>query len=257
MTVIVLLIKIIAEINDRGIMSVVDPNEPVINFNRLPLAFCKGLTCKNNVIWNGKRIIPAGINITQELINQYADIAISLPIAVRVVGSTKKMYEVVKENIIEEKQIRVMVKLQELGLGTPIKTGKVVELKAGETLFTQNEKINLHLYMLTKGEVEVLIDGLRVCTIKDPGRPIGEMSFLTDAPRTATIKALKDTRFLCIEREERDLMLRHNPTVTMTLLETLVHRLTETSKRLVDVQFMHPEDIAAQMNPLKSNNTSK
>jgi len=81
-----------------------------------------------------------------------------------------------------------------------------------------------------------VIQGNIIATIDEPGLPIGEMSFLTGEPRTASIIAAEPSKMLRVKKKEQKKILRENPTIVNTLMSALVKRLGETTKKLFDAQ---------------------
>jgi len=71
---------------------------------------------------------------------------------------------------------------------------------AGEAIVTQGEPGDL-FYVVEDGEVEVEIDGAPVRR-HGPGGFFGEIALLRDVPRTATVRALIETRLVAVERDE-------------------------------------------------------
>src|SRR6185503_14228351 len=55
------------------------------------------------------------------------------------------------------------------------------------------------LLVLIEGEVEILRDNIRVAKTAQPGAVFGEMSVLLGCAHTATVRALKPSRFAIIE----------------------------------------------------------
>jgi CRP/FNR family cyclic AMP-dependent transcriptional regulator len=51
------------------------------------------------------------------------------------------------------------------------------------------------LFILRKGVVEVVRDGLQVATISEPGAVFGELSVILDKPHTADVRAVERSEF--------------------------------------------------------------
>lgn len=71
----------------------------------------------------------------------------------------------------------------------------------GDNLLTQGQ-LNSNLYILLSGRVGVLVDGVRVANLVDPGDLIGEMSVISLRPCSATIVADTDTELYVIRADE-------------------------------------------------------
>ena len=87
-------------------------------------------------------------------------------------------------------------------------------------------------YIIKKGMVEVIVekahgDGVVVATL-GPGNFFGEMSLLTGAVRTASIRVKEDAEFVVIDRESFRSTLVHNPSIA----ESLSHILSERQAAL-------------------------
>ena len=77
--------------------------------------------------------------------------------------------------------------------------------KAGDIILKQGEKGDC-AYIIEDGQVEISIcrsDGnTQIISTRGPGTIIGEMAIVDEAPRVATVKALKDCKMLEITRED-------------------------------------------------------
>jgi CRP-like cAMP-binding protein len=87
-------------------------------------------------------------------------------------------------------------------------------------------------YIIKKGSVDVIVEktpgeGVVVATL-GPGNVFGEMSLLTGAVRTATIRVKEDAEFVVIDRESFRSTLVNNPSIA----EALSHILSERQASL-------------------------
>lgn len=205
-----------------------------INLTKVPLAFAEGAILKKGARWNNHQILTAGTTITTEIIDEYRDVALHIPTSLRLEPTVTAVEALVEENIRRYKHLQKEEKVQDL-------SQTYVD---GETIFAQGDTVDQDCYFLTEGLVDVVIAGKVIATIDTPGQPIGEMSFLTGEPRSASIVSNGPSKLLRIRHEERRKILRENPTIVNTLLEALVKRLGETSKRFSELQQHHEEDDA-------------
>jgi MFS family permease len=74
-----------------------------------------------------------------------------------------------------------------------------VRLAAGQTLFEQGAPGD-RFYLIASGEVEVLVDG-RPVALERPGEGLGEIALLRDVPRTATVRAISESKLYALGRE--------------------------------------------------------
>jgi CheY-like chemotaxis protein len=138
------------------------------------------------------------------------------------------------------KLAEAFIKLSEK-LNSPVKQEAVskgpkkLEVKEGETLIHEGEDGNT-LYWLAVGKMEVY-------TTKDNGEElilgqiskgelVGEMSFLNDKKRSASVRALEHSQVLEIPVNKFSDVLTSQPAWFQSLVKTLSTRLHETSKKL-------------------------
>ncbi|MEO6457002.1 MAG: ATP-binding protein [Chloroflexia bacterium] len=68
---------------------------------------------------------------------------------------------------------------------------------------------------------------------RGPGQLLGEMSLLEQAPRIASVRALRNSRVLVISEEAFHTLLTRNPQVVFAILRTFIARLRSTEALLV------------------------
>ncbi|MFW5857103.1 MAG: Crp/Fnr family transcriptional regulator [Planctomycetota bacterium] len=197
-----------------------------INLTKVPLAFAEGGTLKKAARWNNQPILQAGTLITPAVIAEYEDVAMHIPVSLRIEGTIADTEKIVHENIRQYKDQQKADKVQDLSQ----------TYAEGDLIFEQGDDEDQDCYFLTEGAVNVVIDGNVIATIDEPGQPIGEMSFLTGEPRSASIVAAGPAKLLRVRKDDQKRVMRENPTIVSTLLETLVRRLGDTSRKFLDSQ---------------------
>ncbi len=96
----------------------------------------------------------------------------------------------------------------------------------GEVIAEQGRELQ-DLKLISNGEVSILKDEVEVDRSRD-GALIGEMSFISGGPATATVRCERDTRYLSWNKDDLRKLLRRNP--TMDIAMTSVFSLDLTRK---------------------------
>ncbi len=103
-----------------------------------------------------------------------------------------------------------------------------LELAAGGVLMRQGEAGDA-MYVLASGRLRVSITGddghRRVVREITRGQVVGEMALITDAPRSATLVAVRDSVLARLARPAFDTLLRRHPAVSMALTRQIIARL--------------------------------
>jgi uncharacterized membrane protein len=106
----------------------------------------------------------------------------------------------------------------------------VMRFKAGQVIIREGETGDL-FYVITEGRVEVIIrdaDGSDVILHEaGPGDFFGELSMLTNEPRSARIRAVENLTTLVLERDEFFNFLRSHSSAAIDVLVELGGRLRE------------------------------
>lgn len=112
-----------------------------------------------------------------------------------------------------------------------------VEVSGGEALMEQGDPGDA-AYLLVSGRLRVYIeeDGeRRIVREISRGEVVGEMSLYTDAPRSATLVAIRDSVLVSLEKEDFNHLLATSPAVSMALTRQIIQRLqTERSLSVID-----------------------
>jgi predicted acylesterase/phospholipase RssA/CRP-like cAMP-binding protein len=107
-----------------------------------------------------------------------------------------------------------------------------LRLAGGETLFTQGDPPD-YLYIVVHGRLEVVVaresGEHSVVARLGPGACVGEMALLTGEPRSATVRAVRNSELARLSKREFDLMLDGHSRAATEIARTLVRRLRETT----------------------------
>ena len=105
-----------------------------------------------------------------------------------------------------------------------------VHFKEGEVVTLQKHTVDT-LNLIYNGTVNVTVDGSKVAQLKD-GQFVGEMSFLTEKPATATCVVKHDTELLVWPQKEFKDLLKRNPSLYFTIQSLLS---AQVSSALVNI----------------------
>jgi len=108
------------------------------------------------------------------------------------------------------------------------------EYKAGEIIVQQGDAGNC-MFVIQKGEVEALAesDG-RQLRLRSMGRNefFGEMALFEKEVRTATIRAIRPTRVLTIDKKNFLGGVHEDPSLSFRILQMMSHRIRDLTDRL-------------------------
>ena len=102
-----------------------------------------------------------------------------------------------------------------------------LQLAGGETLMRQGEPGDA-LYLLVSGRLRVYIEddeGRRVVREISRGEVVGEMSLITEEPRSATLVAIRDSVLVSLGKEDFAQLQAASPQVTLALTRQIIARL--------------------------------
>ena len=106
--------------------------------------------------------------------------------------------------------------------------------KDGEDIIKQGDSGNC-MYIIQSGEVEVLRDdnGKKVrLALRKEGDFFGEMALFSKELRSATIRALGDTRILTVDRKNLLKSIQKDPSLAFRIIETLSKRVRDLSEEI-------------------------
>jgi CRP/FNR family cyclic AMP-dependent transcriptional regulator len=112
------------------------------------------------------------------------------------------------------------------------KGGTEREIPAGTVLIHEGSKTG-HLFVLIKGQLEVVRGDNVVALLAEPGAVTGEMSLLLDRPHTATVRAAADTTIY--QFDDAAAFLSTQPAVSLLIARLLAQRLNVATSYLADL----------------------
>jgi NTE family protein len=100
-----------------------------------------------------------------------------------------------------------------------------VDVRAGDYLFRQGDAAD-GMYVVRAGQLDVLVDDLVVSRV-GAGDVIGELALLTGAPRSASIRARRDSRLEHLSPAAFDRAAQAEPSVALSLARSIAARLQQ------------------------------
>ena len=99
------------------------------------------------------------------------------------------------------------------------------KFKEGDTLIRENHLVT-DLILIYNGTVDVKVKGKKVAQLKD-GQFVGEMSFLTEKPATATCIVKHDTECMIWNQEGFKDLLKRNPSLYFSIQSLLSAQVSD------------------------------
>ena len=116
-------------------------------------------------------------------------------------------------------------------------TSDRVQFTDGQRFFAQGDASDA-AYVVLDGEAEVLLEpaGGEAIRLAVLGRTalVGEMGILSDAPRSASVRALGPTTALRIDRRVFLELLGQFPQIAVAVMRELARRLEQTNQKLAE-----------------------
>ena len=118
---------------------------------------------------------------------------------------------------------------------TPVEFLKITKLadwehfKSGEVIIQERHAVET-LNLIYNGTVNVKVGGKKVAELKD-GQFVGEMSFLTEKPATATCVVKHDAELLVWRQREFKELLKRNPSLYYSIQSLLSTQLVNISSK--------------------------
>jgi CRP-like cAMP-binding protein len=86
------------------------------------------------------------------------------------------------------------------------------------------------LLVLKEGAVEVVIEGVRIAEVSEPGAVFGELALLLGRPHSADVRALRPSTFYVADDPA---YLRADPTAALYVAMVLAQRVTAVNRHLI------------------------
>ena len=124
-------------------------------------------------------------------------------------------------------------------------------------LMLEGEVEEAYLCFILKGSVKIQMknpneEGIKSVTptlsertlnIVGPGNIIGEISFLDNSPRSASVIATEPVLFLVFDEDNFDWLIRKNPVLSVKVMRkistTVCHRLRQSNNQLINMMTTH------------------
>ena len=100
---------------------------------------------------------------------------------------------------------------------------RTVAVRAGAPLFRQDDPADL-MYVLIKGEARIVI-GRREVERLAPGAIAGELALIDREPRSATVEAVTDCEFVCVDQKRFKFLVAETPGFAVGVMSTMARRL--------------------------------
>ena len=104
-----------------------------------------------------------------------------------------------------------------------------VTVAEGDTVFTQGERSS-HMYYIVSGQFEIIANGKRVSVLTPQDIFLGEMSFLLENQRSATVRAMTRGVLVKISKEAFINAIKERPHYGIFLARLLAQRLVKLHK---------------------------
>ncbi len=113
-----------------------------------------------------------------------------------------------------------------------VKFGSHKKYAKGQAIFMEGT-FGREMYIVLKGSVDVTTGGVLLTNLK-PGSFFGEMSLLTDLPRSATCKVPEETFLLVINQDNFTKIIKEEPLLAYKLMQVMAERIRKLN---VDIKL--------------------
>lgn len=103
---------------------------------------------------------------------------------------------------------------------------RMMVVPAGVKLFSEGDAADL-MYVLTTGHARILVGQHEVEQL-EPGSIVGEMALIDQQPRSATVEAVTDCEFACVDEKRFQFLVTETPGFALGVMKVLANRLRNT-----------------------------
>jgi len=127
------------------------------------------------------------------------------------------------------RHLQLFENLSEADLDWLLAQAESIEIPSGDNLIEEGRPGDA-AYVILDGEFEVVkksdVQNI-VIAVREPGEVFGEMALLDQAPRMATVHAVRDSKVLKIRGETFQQLLAHSSSAALSILQTVSKRLRQ------------------------------
>src|SRR5919112_940655 len=138
------------------------------------------------------------------------------------------------------RQVPLLADLSEEDLERLYEMAETILVPAGQLVLREGDTGD-SLYIVLEGELEVTRrrGGQEiVLSSYEPGQFFGEMALLERAPRSASVRTLRESRLLAIDQTAFQALLSRSPSAPFNILRTVTSRLRSTESMLIQNEKM-------------------
>lgn len=114
----------------------------------------------------------------------------------------------------------------------------LLEIGAGKNLFKEGEAGD-RMYVLMDGDAVIMV-GNSIVERLQPGSLVGELSLIEPSPRTATVLAVTDCKFVPIDVKRFRFLVEQTPNFALHVMKVMAERL-----KSMDIRFLEAQQTSA------------
>jgi CRP/FNR family cyclic AMP-dependent transcriptional regulator len=111
---------------------------------------------------------------------------------------------------------------------------QLVAIRAGTPLYVEGEPSGL-MYVLVAGEARIVVGGREVERMQ-AGGVVGEMSLVSHEPHSATVEAVTNCEFACVDEKRFNFLATETPGFALKLMRIMAERLRNKDRLLGEQQ---------------------